>query len=86
MYKLLLRKRALKDLELLQKAGLVKKAVELKEILRANPFQNPPPYEKIICEGEAAYSRRINVQHRLVCKVDKEQLLVSILRMWTHYE
>jgi len=86
MYKLLLRKQARKDLELLRKAGLNKKAVELKEILRLNPFQNPPAYEKMIYDGEVVYSRRINIQHRLVYKVCKEERLVQILRLWTHYE
>ena len=86
MYKLLIRKQALKDLKLLQQAGLAKKAVELRGIICANPFQNPPPYEKIVYDGEVAYSRRINVQHRLVYKVLKEERLVLVLRMWTHYE
>ncbi|MCL1888149.1 MAG: Txe/YoeB family addiction module toxin [Kiritimatiellaeota bacterium] len=86
MYKLFLSKQALKDLKFLQRAGLAKKAVELKEMIRVNPFQNPPPYEKIIHDGEVVYSRRINVQHRLLYKVDKEERIVRILRMWTHYE
>jgi len=86
MYKILFRKKAIKDWDLLLKAGLAKKAVELKEILRVNPFQNPPPYEKLTYEGEGAYSRRINVQHRLVYHVLKEERVVRILRMWTHYE
>ena len=86
MYKILLRKKALKDWDLLVQAGLAQKAGELKEILRVNPFQNPPPYEKLTHEGEVAYSRRINIQHRLVYQVRKEERIVRILRMWTHYE
>jgi Txe/YoeB family toxin of toxin-antitoxin system len=86
MYKLQLHKHALKDLQLIQKAGLAKKANELKEILRINPFQNPPPYEKLQHETGDIYSRRINIQHRLVYQVFKEERVVRILRMWTHYE
>jgi len=86
MYKLHLSKRALKDLELLKRTGLSKKAIELREILRINPFQNPPPYEKIYDMANNMYSRRINIQHRLVYQVFTAEKTVLIHRMWSHYE
>jgi len=86
MYNVLLSKKAIKEWALLEQAGLAKKANELKKILRVNPFQNPPPYEKLTNEDGTKYSRRINIQHRLVYQVLKEKRIVHILRMWTHYE
>jgi len=86
MYKVLLHKQAVKDLERLKQAGLADKAKALKEILGRNPFQTPPPYEKLVGNLAGAYSRRINIQHRLVYAVDEASKTVRILRMWTHYE
>ena len=79
-------KHALKDAKKLSAVGLKPKAQELLEILERDPFQNPPPYEKLVGDLEGAYSRRINIQHRLVYEVFKKERTVRILRMWTHYQ
>ena len=79
-------KAAAKDVSKLAGAGLKPKAQELLDVLRHNPWQNPPPYEKLVGELAGAYSRRINRQHRLVYRVHEDTHLVDILRMWTHYE
>lgn len=75
-----------KDAKKLTAAGLRGKALELLSVLRENPFQNPPPYEKLIGDLAGAYSRRINIQHRLVYQVLGERKTVKVLRMWSHYE
>ncbi|MFN7507581.1 MAG: Txe/YoeB family addiction module toxin [Limnobacter sp.] len=62
------------------------KALELLAVLQQNPFQNPPPYEKLVGDLAGAYSRRINIQHRLVYQVLTDERVVKVLRMWTHYE
>lgn len=77
---------AVKDLERLQQAGLAGKARAIAELLEQNPFQNPPPYEKLSGDLRGLYSRRINRQHRLVYEVDEAAKTVRVLRMWTHYE
>ena len=77
---------AQKDALNLASAGLRPKAEALLAILRVNPFQTPPPYEKLSGDLAGAYSRRINIQHRLVHAVDKDAKVVKVLRMWTHYE
>ena len=77
---------ARKDAKRLAAAGLRPKAEELLDILRKNPFQNPPPYEKLVGDLAGAYSRRINVQHRLVYQVLEQDQAVKVIRMWTHYE
>ena len=81
-------KQALKDARKISEAGLKEKAKAkgLLEILSTDPFQNPPPYEKLIGDLSGAYSRRINIQHRLVYEVFLEEKTVRVLRMWTHYE
>ena len=79
-------KQALKDAKKLSASGLKPKAQELLNILAANPFQNPPPYEKLVGDLAGAYSRRINIQHRLVYEVFTDLKTVRVLRMWTHYE
>lgn len=79
-------KQALKDAKKLSAAGLKAKTEELLDILKIDPFQNPPPYEKLVGDLEGAYSRRINIQHRLVYEVFKKEHIVRVLRMWTHYE
>ncbi len=76
---------ALKDLELLKRAGLAGKAKSLAEILEMDPFQTPPPYEKLSGDMRGLYSRRINAQHRLVYAVDVESHSVHVLKMWSHY-
>ena len=79
-------KHALKDAKKLAAAGLKGKAQELLEVLAGDPFQNPPPYEKLVGDLAGVYSRRINIQHRLVYEVFKKERAVRVLRMWTHYE
>ena len=77
---------AQKDAGNLAAAGLRPKAESLLAVLRLNPFQTPPPYEKFVGHLAGAYSRRINIQHRLVYAVDTDERTVKVLRMWTHYE
>lgn len=77
---------AQKDARKLAAAGLKPKAQELLAILAVDPFQNPPPYEKLVGDLSGAYSRRINIQHRLVYEVFPDERVVRVLRMWTHYE
>ena len=79
-------KAAAKDAKNLLAAGLKPKTQALLNLLRSNPWQNPPPYEKLVGELAGAYSRRINLQHRLVYRVDESAKQVDVLRMWTHYE
>jgi toxin YoeB len=79
-------KHALKDARKLSAAGLKNKARELLDALAEDPFQNPPPYEKLVGDLEGAYSRRINIHHRMVYEVFKKERMVRVLRMWTHYE
>lgn len=79
-------RQAQKDAQKLASAGLKAKARELLSILESNPFQNPPPYEKLVGDLSGAYSRRINIQHRLVYQVLDQERVVKVLRMWTHYE
>ena len=79
-------KQAQKDAKKLASAGLKPKAQSLLDILANDPFQNPPPYEKLIGDLAGAYSRRINIQHRLVYQVLKTERVVKVLRLWTHYE
>ena len=86
MYEVKLSKRAQKDLQKLKQSGLSKKAKSLVDILKEKPWQNPPPYEKLVGDLNGFYSRRINVQHRLVYKVYEDEKVVAIYSMWTHYE
>lgn len=79
-------KQAQKDAKNLAAAGLKEKAQMLLEVLEENPFQNPPPYEKLVGDLAGAYSRRINIQHRLVYEVLEEDETVKVLRMWGHYD
>ena len=79
-------KHAQKDAKKLAASGLKAKAQELLALIKENPFQNPPPYEKLVGDLLGAYSRRINIQHRLVYEVLQEQKIVKVLRMWSHYE
>lgn len=77
---------AQKDAKKLVSAGLKAKALELLAVIEADPWQNPPPYEKLVGDLAGTYSRRINIQHRLVYEVLAEKKVVRVLRMWTHYE
>jgi toxin YoeB len=79
-------KQAQKDAQKLALFGLKEKAKELLKLIENNPFKNPPPYEKLIGDLAGAYSRRINIQHRLVYQVAEKENLVKVLRLWTHYE
>lgn len=85
-WQLIYTKQANKDATKLANTGLKEKALALLNVLKANPFQNPPPYEKLVGDLAGAYSRRINIQHRLIYQVLDEQKTVKVLRMWTHYE
>ncbi len=79
-------KQAMKDAEKLAASGLKPKAQKLLEVLSIDPFQNPPPFEKLVGDLAGAYSRRINIQHRIVYEVFAKERTVRVLRMWTHYE
>lgn len=85
-WKIVFTKQARKDAKKLSTAGLREKAEALLKILEENPFQNPPPFEKLVGDLSGAYSRRINIQHRLVYQLYEEEKVVKIIRMWTHYK
>ena len=86
MYKIVYTKTAVKDIPKLKEAHLDMKARTLIDVIRENPFQNPPRYEKLVGDLQGLYSRRINVQHRLVYQVLEEENTVKIVSLWTHYE
>ena len=86
MWALRYTKHAQTDAKKLASANLKAKATELLEIISKNPYQNPPPYEKLVCDLAGAYSRRINIQYRLVYQVLEAEKIVKVLRMWSHYE
>ena len=95
MYRIVYEKQAVKDIKNLKNVRLDVKAKKLVELLKENPFQNPPPYEALVGNLQGVYSRRINIQHRLVYQVYNESVelngiryegTVKIIRMWTHYE
>ena len=79
-------KQAQKDAKKLSSSSLHPKAEELINILKENPFQTPPPFEKLVGDLRGAYSRRINIQHRLVYQVLEDEHIVKVIRMWTHYD
>lgn len=86
MYAVVFSRQAEKDKRLLAQAGLEKRAKALLAVLAGDPFKTPPPYEKLVGDLAGFYSRRINVQHRLVYQAYPEEKIVKVLRMWTHYE
>lgn len=86
MWSLVYTGQARKDAKKLSSAGLKQTAQGLLDIIRQNPYQNPPPYEKLVGDLSGAYSRRINIQHRLVYQILEQEKIVKILRLWTHYE
>lgn len=86
MYQIVFTKQAMKDRKLIAQAGLEKRTKALLAVLAENPFQSPPPYEKLVGDLAGFYSRRINVQHRLVYSVHDKEKVVKVLRLWTHYE
>ncbi len=79
-------KQAQKDAKKLANSGLKKKAQQLLEVIKENPFQSPPQYEKLVGDLAGAYSRRINIQHRLVYQVYEKERIIKVLRLWSHYE
>ena len=85
-WELVYTKRAIKDAQKISSAGLKEKTQALLMVLGENPFQNSPPYEKLVGDLSGAYSRRINIQHRLVYQVLEELRVVKVLRMWLYYE
>jgi toxin YoeB len=85
-WQLVFTKQAQKDAKKLAAAGLKRKAENLLKIVAQNPFQNPPPYEKLVGDLSGANSRRINIQHRLVYQVYEDEKVIKVIRMWTHYE
>lgn len=85
-WRLVFTKQAQKDAKKLSSAGLKSKAESLIKILRENPYQVPPAYEKLVGDLAGAYSRRINIQHRMIDQILNDEKVVKIIRMWTHYE
>jgi len=85
-WKVVYTRHAQKDAKKIAQSNLKKKTIELLSLLEQDPFQNPPQFEKLVGDLESAYSRRINIQHRLVYQVLTEERVVKVLRMWTHYE
>ena len=86
MWRVVFTKQAQKDAKKLSSAGLRPKAEKLIEILRENPYQTPPPFEKLLGDLSGAFSRRINIQHRIVYQILDDKKVVKVIRMWTHYE
>lgn len=86
VYKIVYTKRAVNDIKNLKSAKLDKKAKVLIELVRENPFQTPPPYEKLLGDLKGTYSRRINIKHRFVYEVLENEKTIKILSMWSHYE
>ena len=85
-WKIVYTKTAQKDALKLTKSGLKDKALKILGLLKTDPFQNPPSFEKLVGDLKGAYSRRINIQHRIIYQVFKKEKKVKIIRMWTHYE
>jgi len=85
-WELVYTKQAQKDAKKLSASGLRDKAQKLLSIIKDDPFQNPPPFEKLVGDLSGAYSRRINIQHRIVYQVYEKEKAVKIIRLWTHYE
>lgn len=85
-WKLVYTKQAQKDAKKLKASGLKEKAMSILNLLESNPFQNPPPFEKLTGDLTGAFSRRVNIQHRIIYQVYEELKVVKIIRMWTHYE
>ena len=86
IYSIYYTKQAVKDSKKILQSGLKSKVMELIDVVTKNPYQNPPPYEKLIGDLAGALSRRINIQHRLVYQVIEAEMAVKIMRMWSHYE
>ncbi len=86
MYKIYYTKQSIKDIPKLKSSHLESKALDLINIIRLNPFQSPPPFEKLTGELSGIYSRRINIKHRLVYQIFEKQKSIKIISLWTHYE
>ena len=86
MWKVVFTKQAQKDAKKLSTSGLKSKAEKIIELLEYNPYQTPPPYEKLVGDLAGAYSRRLNIQHRVVYQIMNDEKIVKVIRMWTHYE
>ncbi|MDH4204583.1 MAG: Txe/YoeB family addiction module toxin [Desulfobacteraceae bacterium] len=86
MWQVVFTKQAQEDAKKLSAAGIRPKAEKLIEILRENPYQFPPPFEKLLGDLSGAFSRRINIQHRIVYQILDDEKVVKVIRMWTHYE
>jgi len=86
MYKIVFTKQAMKDRQLIKQAGLENRAKALLAVLSENPYKTPPPYEKLSGDLVGFYLRRINIQHRLVYAVYDKEMVVKVLRLWTHYK
>jgi Txe/YoeB family toxin of toxin-antitoxin system len=86
IWRVVFTKQAQKDAKRLTAAGLRTKAEELLDILRSNPYQVPPPYEKLVGDLTGTYSRRINIHHRLIYQIDDQTRVVKVIRMWAHYD
>jgi len=86
MYRVVFTRKAQKDITKLKSAELSKKAKQLVELIKLNPYSTPPSYEKLVGDLNGAYSRRINIQYRLVYSIDEEEKIIKIIRMWIHYE
>lgn len=86
MYKIVYRKQVIKDIPKVKSAKLDTKVKNLIEVIKQNPFQNPPPYEKLVGDLEGAYSRRINIKHRLIYQVYENEKTIKIISVWSHYE
>lgn len=85
-WKIVFTKMAQKDAGKIKRAGLKSRVEKLLSVIKENPFQNPPSYEKLVGDLNGAYSRRINIQHRLVYQVLADEKVVKVIRIWTHYE
>jgi len=85
-YRLVYTRQAKKDAKKLKGTHMAKKAKELLEIISVNPFSDPPPFEALVGDLKGAYSRRINIQHRLVYSVVEDEGVIKVLRLWTHYD
>lgn len=86
MWKLVFTRQSKRDAKKLSRSGLKPQAKKLLDLLKKDPFQTPPPYEKLVGDFAGACSRRINIQHRIVYQVVEDKMTVKIIRMWTHYE
>ncbi len=85
-WRLVYTKQAQRDAKKSAASGLKEKAQALLKIMEKNPYQNPPPYEKLVGDLSGAYSRRINIQHRIIYQVLEEDKVIKVMRLWTHYE